>query len=143
MGYREFSIEESQVAEEHSRNCSASLTIREMQIKLLWNLIFHLLEWLRLIKQVTAHAGEKEEWENIHPLLVGVQISIAFMENSVAVVQEDANRSTSIFSYSTLSHIHKEYFLLLYRHLLNQVCCCSIHNNQKLETRITPQQKTG
>ena len=35
---------------------------------------------------------------------------------------------------STLGHIPKVLYILLQRHLLNHVHCCSIHNNQKLET---------
>lgn len=35
-----------------------SLTPKEMQIKLLWNSILYLSEWLRLITQDMAHADD-------------------------------------------------------------------------------------
>jgi hypothetical protein len=56
--YREFSTEESHLAEKHLKKCSTSLVIREMQIKT--TLIFHLTP-VRMAK--IKYAGGSRYWQ--------------------------------------------------------------------------------
>ena len=77
---------------------------------------------------------ENTEKRNIYSLLVGMQSCTDTMEISIVVPQEAGNRSTSRFSYITLGHIVKGFYMLLQRYLLIPVPYCSIHNNQNLET---------
>ena len=125
------------MAETHLEKCSTLLVIREMQTKLLWGFILYPSEWLRSIKQATAHA---KMWSkgNIHPLLVGMQTCTVIMEISVMVSWEYRNKSTSKSIYTTLGYMPKGCFILLKRHLLNHVHCCFIHNREKLETTEMP-----
>lgn len=71
---------------------------------------------------------------NTHILLAGVQVHRATVEISVALSQEDGNRSTSRASYTALGHIPKGCFTLTQGHLLNHVYCYFLYNSQKLET---------
>ena len=54
---REFSIEESQMAEKHiCFDVQHPQPLRKCKSKLFWDCIFHMLQWLRSITQEIAHA---------------------------------------------------------------------------------------
>lgn len=81
-----------------------------MQIKI----ILHHSEQSRLRKQVTTHAVEDMRKGIIYLfLLVGVQISIATMSISVAILKEPGYRYTSRSSYNTSGHRHKGLYAML------------------------------
>lgn len=78
---------------------------------------------------------------NINTLLMGIETCIATMKISVVVAQGAESRCASRSSYTHLGHIPKRCFLLLHSHLLNNIHCCSIHNNQKFGNHLDVHQQ--
>jgi hypothetical protein len=125
---REFSTEESQMAEKYLDKCSTSLIIREMQIKM--TLRFYLIP-VRMAKIKTS--GDSRCWrrmwrkKNTPPLLVGMQTGTTTLEINLVVPQKIGIRSTSRLSYTTPRHVHKRCFILPQGHLLKHVHSSFIH----------------
>jgi hypothetical protein len=61
---------------------------------------YYLPEWLRLIKQLSAHASENVEWEEQSSIIP----CIATMEINTAVPQDVGIQSTSRSRYTALGH---------------------------------------
>ena len=88
--------------------CSTSLIIREMQIKLQWGITSHRLEWPSLKSLQITNAGEDVGKGNTPPLLVGMLIGIAIMENSMKVPLKTRIRTTIWSSNPPPGHIPRE-----------------------------------
>jgi hypothetical protein len=82
--------------------------------------------------KMTTDVGINMGKRNTYSLMVGVQTGTTTMEISVDVLQNTENRSTTCSSYTALEHNPKD-FISYYRVYIH-VYCCSIHNNQEVET---------
>lgn len=81
---REFSQDETQMAEKYFLKCSASLFTREIQIKTTLRFHFIPVTLAKIPKQTMANPGRMYR-KNSHPLPVGVQTSTATMKVSVGI----------------------------------------------------------
>ena len=117
---KEFSIEETQIAEKHLKKCSTSWTIRKTQIKTA--LIFHLTP-IRMGKIWHLVLGRMWNNKNMHALLIKAQTHTATGETNLVVPREDGNQSTSRSICNTLGHIFKGCCNISERQFLNHVDC--------------------
>ena len=81
------------MAIKYVKRCSTSLTIREMKAKRQRDVPLHPSGWLTVTRQVTS-TGDDVEKRRSCTLLVGMQISIATMENTMEISQKIKNRAT-------------------------------------------------
>ena len=133
---REFSTEESWMAEKHLKKCSNSLVIRKCKSKQLWDYISHQSECLRSKPQVTAHAREDmmqgehssivSENANLHSHF-GNQFGDFFFQKT------GRNSSSSRPSYTTPGHIPKRYPSISQGYLSNYIHSSFISSSQNLE----------
>ena len=87
---------------------SASLAIREMQIKSTMRYQFIPIRMATINKSINNNAGEVVGKGNPSALLVGMQTGVATMENSMAFPQKTKNRTAFSPSNSTAGIIPYE-----------------------------------
>jgi hypothetical protein len=103
-----FSPEENRMAEKHLKKCSASLIIREMQIKTA--LRFHLTP---VTMAKIKNSGDSRCWRgcgrkrNTPSLLVGLQACITTLEVSLAVPQRIGHSTTGGSINTSPGHISR------------------------------------
>ena len=82
---RHFSEENIQIAKRHMKKCSISINIRDVQIKITMKYHFVPVRMAIIKKFIIINAGRLWRKRNPPELLVGTQVDIAAMENSMAV----------------------------------------------------------
>ena len=119
------------MAERHLRNCSTSLTIKEMSIKatLRWHLMSVNLAKIKDIDDSICWSKGKTL-----PQLVRVKNLFSNFGNQYGGFSEIGNQSTSRPSNTTLVHTTKRCTIITQGHLLNRVHSRIIHSIQNVET---------
>jgi hypothetical protein len=118
------------MAEKHLKNCSASLVIRKIQIKM--TLQFHLIP-VRTAK--IKNSGDSRCWRGCGTR--GTLLQCWWHSKLISHFRNQfGNNSTLRLSYTTPGHISKRYPSLPQGHLLNYVHSSFIRNSQKLEIDV-------